>query len=82
MTENFNSYQLRNQINDKFFTEENINLLVIATITKSFTSQSIILTTIPDFLTDFLLQKKTVWKNIFSNIAYYYYYYFIKVFSV
>ena len=69
MAENFNSYQLRNQINDRFFTEENINLSVIVTITKFFTSQLIILTTMSDFSVDFLLQKKTVWENIFSNIA-------------
>ena len=38
VAENINSYQLRNQINDRFFTKENINLPVIATVTKSFTS--------------------------------------------
>ena len=69
MAESFNSYQIRNQINDRFFTKENINLPVIATVTKSFTSQSIILTTMPDFSADFLLQKKTVWEDIFSNKA-------------
>ena len=49
--------------------KENINSSVIATITKSFTSQSIILTTMPDFSADFLLQKKIVWEDIFSNVA-------------
>src|SRR5216117_3367085 len=58
--EDFDSYILRNKINDKFFTEANINQSVIATVTKSFTSQSIILTTMPDFSADFLLQKKTI----------------------
>src|SRR5436190_7146645 len=58
--EGFDSYILRNKINDKFFTEANINQSVIATVTKSFTSQSIILTTMPDFSADFLLQKKTI----------------------
>jgi len=58
--EGFDSYILRNKINDKFFTEANINQPVIATATKSFTSQSIILTTMPDFSADFLLQKKTI----------------------
>ena len=58
--EGFDSYILRNKINDKFFTEANINQSVIATATKSFTSQSIILTTMPDFSADFLLQKKTI----------------------
>ena len=68
MTENFDNYGLRNQINDKFFTKDNINQLIIATMTKSFTSQSIILITIPNFSADFLLQKKIIWENIFFNI--------------
>src|SRR5436190_6913989 len=41
--EDFDSYILRNKINDKFFTEANIDQSVIATATKFFTSQSIIL---------------------------------------
>src|SRR6266487_3570471 len=53
--EGFDSYILRNKINDKFFTEANINKTVIATAIKSFTSQSIILITMPDFSADFLL---------------------------
>src|SRR5204863_5707710 len=60
IAKNIDSYILRNQINDRFFIKENINSSVIATITKSFTSQSIILTTMPDFSANFLLQKKTV----------------------
>src|SRR5437667_2357352 len=67
--EDFDSYILRNKINDKFFTEANINQSVIATAIKFFTSQSIILTTMPDFSADFLLQKKTIWENIFSSKA-------------
>src|SRR6266487_2586669 len=67
--EDFDSYILRNKINDKFFTEANINQPVIATVIKSFTSQSIILTTMPDFSADFLLQKKTIWEDIFSSKA-------------
>ena len=69
IVKNIDNYTLRNQINDRFFVKENINSSVIATITKSFTSQSIILTTMTDFSADFLLQKKTVWENIFSNVA-------------
>ena len=65
--EDFDSYILRNKINDKFFTEANIDQSVIATAIKSFTSQSIILTTMSDFSADFLLQKKTIWEDIFSN---------------
>src|SRR5436190_13480408 len=69
IAKNIDSYTLRNQINDRFFVKENINSSVIATITKSFTSQSIILITMPDFSADFLLQKKIVWEDIFSNVA-------------
>src|SRR6266487_744202 len=47
--EDFDNYILRNKINDKFFAEANINQSIIATIIKSFTSQSIILTTMSDF---------------------------------
>src|SRR5205814_2354 len=36
--ENFDSYILRNQINDRFFTKANIDQSVIATVTKFFTS--------------------------------------------
>src|SRR5436190_6803856 len=67
--EDFDSYILRNKINNRFFTEANIDQSVIATAIKFFTSQSIILTTMPDFSADFLLQKKTIWKDIFSNKA-------------
>src|SRR5947207_8225288 len=58
--EDFDSYILKNKINDRFFTETNIDQSVIATATKSFTSLSIILTTMPDFSANFLLQKKTI----------------------
>src|SRR5436189_1909633 len=67
--EDFDSYILRNKINDRFFTEANIDQPVIATATKSFTSLSIILTTMPDFSADFLLQKKAIWEDIFFNKA-------------
>ena len=67
--EDFDSYILRNKINDRFFTEANIDQSVIATVTKSFTSLSIILTTMSDFSADFLLQKKAIWEDIFSSKA-------------
>src|SRR5216117_1102469 len=57
---NFDNYILRNKINDRFFTEANINQLVIVTVTKFFTSLLIILTTMSDFSADFLFQKKTI----------------------
>src|SRR5216117_3112905 len=63
--EDFDSYILKNKINDRFFSEANIDQLVIATVTKSFTSLSIILTTMSDFSADFLLQKRLS-EKIFS----------------
>ena len=60
ITEDFDSYILRNKINDRFFTEANIDQSVIATVTKSFTGLSIILIIMSDFSADFLLQKKTI----------------------
>jgi hypothetical protein len=69
VAESFSSYTLRNEINDRFFSKENISCPVVATATKSFTSQSIVLTTMPDFSADFLLQKKAVWEDIFSGKA-------------
>src|SRR5216117_4223818 len=53
--EGFDNYILRNKINDRFFTEANIDQSVIVTVIKSFTSLSIILTTMSDFSADFLL---------------------------
>ena len=56
----FDSYILRNKINDRFFSKANIDQSVIVTVIKSFTSLLIILTTMSDFSTDFLLQKKII----------------------
>ncbi len=67
--ESLNSYTLRNQINDNFFKQENINQPVVAAVTKSWTGLSIILTTMPEFSAEFLLQKKAVWKDLFANVA-------------
>ena len=42
---------------------------VIATVTKSFSGLSIIVTTMPGFSADFLIQKESVWGELVSNIA-------------
>src|SRR5204862_254568 len=55
-----NSYHLRNQINDRFF-KMGIDKPVVATVTKSFSGLSIIVTTMPGFSADFLIQKESVW---------------------
>ena len=55
-----NSYHLQNQINDRFFQKEDLTKSVVATVTKSFTGYFIILTTMPGYSADFLIQKKAV----------------------
>jgi hypothetical protein len=67
--DDFDSYTLRNLINDRFFVKENVSQPVVAAVTKSFTSQLIVLTTMSAFSADFLLQNKTVWEDIFSDKA-------------
>jgi len=59
-----NSYSLRNQINDRFFQKENINKPVVATVTKSLSGQSIILTTMSDFSADYMIQNKSIWQDL------------------
>src|SRR5207247_2613523 len=46
--------------NKRFFKKANIYQSLISTANKSFTSLSIVLTTMSDFSADFLLQKKTI----------------------
>ena len=42
---------------------------VVAIITKSFSSLLIIVTTMPGFSVNFLIQKESVWGELISNIA-------------
>jgi len=49
---------LRNQINNAFLQKENINQPVIASVTRSKTGLSIILTTMSKYNADFLLEKQ------------------------
>jgi hypothetical protein len=41
----------------------------VATVTKSFTGLSIIVTTMPGYTADFLMQKKAVWGDLVNKIA-------------
>ena len=41
----------------------------MTTITKSFTGLSIIITTMPDFSADFLIQKQAIWYNLVDKIT-------------
>ena len=46
-----------------------IDKSVIATIIKFFSGLSIIITTMPGFSADFLIQKESIWGELISNIA-------------
>ncbi len=67
MWKNFNSYNLRNQINDAFLQKENIANSVIASVTRSRTGFSIVLTTMSEYNADFLLEKQQIWEEVFSQ---------------
>ena len=67
MWKNFNSYNLRNQINDAFLQKENIINPVIASVTRSRAGFSIVLTTMSEYNADFLLEKQQIWEEIFSQ---------------
>jgi len=58
MWKNFNSYDLRNQINDAFLHKENITKSVIASVIRSKTGFSVILIAMPEYNADFLLEKQ------------------------
>ena len=59
--------QIRDQVNDAFFKEENKTQPIITIISKSQSNQSIIITTMPNFLVKYLVEKKEVWKNIIPH---------------
>ena len=60
--DNLNPKRLRDQINDKFFVS-GIDKPVVATIGRSVTSLSLVMTTTEDFLATFLLEKEAIWKE-------------------
>ncbi len=63
----FNSYNLRNQINDSFMQQEQIANPVVASVTRSRTGVSVVLTTMPEYNADFLLEKQQIWEKFFSS---------------
>jgi len=50
-----------------FFKKEGETHLIIIIITKSQSNQSIVITTMPNFLAKYLVEKKEVWKNIIPH---------------
>jgi len=62
----FDGYRIRNQINDAFLQKEKTEKLIVASVTKSLTGRTIIVTTMPGYTADFLINKKQVWEQAFS----------------
>ena len=61
--DNLKPMQLRDQINDKFFTS-GVDKPVVATIGRSVTNLSLVMTTTEDFSGSYLIEKEAVWKGI------------------
>src|SRR5215469_940329 len=68
--DNLNPKKLRDQINDKFF-EEGIDGPVVATIGRSTSNLSLVLTTTETFSGSFLIEKEAIWREIipYSSIS-------------
>ena len=64
---NFNGLQLRNLINDAFAMYNITTKAVVGGVFKSFSEQSIIVTTIADFSSNFLTGHKDIWPKGFSE---------------
>ena len=54
----FDGYRMRNQINDAFLQKEKTEKPIVASVTKSLTGHTIIVTTMPGYIADFLINKK------------------------
>ena len=65
--QNFNGLQLRNLINDAFFMHNIAFKAVVAAVVKSFSGQSIIIVTMANYSSDFLLHHKDIWQEPFSE---------------
>src|SRR6266498_3921971 len=64
---NLDAKQIRDQVNDTFFKKEDETQPTITIITKSQSNQFIVITTIPNFSTKYLIEKKKIWKNIIPH---------------
>ena len=62
----FDKYRLRNQINDAFLQKEKAEKPIAASVVKSLTGQSIVVTVMSGYTADFLIEKRQVWEQIFS----------------
>lgn len=66
--QNFNGLQLRNLINDAFSMHNITDKAVVAGVFPSFSGQSLIITAMSEFSSDFLLQHHTIWQEAFSQV--------------
>src|SRR6266511_1681103 len=65
--ENLDAMQIRDQVNDAFFKEENETQPIIAIVTKSQSNQSKVTTNMPNLTAKYLVEKKKIWKNIIPH---------------
>ncbi|OAT02789.1 uncharacterized protein BDCG_17772 [Blastomyces dermatitidis ER-3] len=65
-------FRIRNEINQQFFsqlmTDIEVQKPVIASIEPSFFENSIILTTMPEFSAEFLIQNENLWKSAIESL--------------
>ncbi|OAT02606.1 uncharacterized protein BDCG_17672 [Blastomyces dermatitidis ER-3] len=65
-------FRIRNEINQQFFsqlmTDIEVQKPVIASIESSFFGNSIILTTMPEFSAEFLIQNENLWKSAVESL--------------
>jgi hypothetical protein len=59
----FNPMRIRNAINDRFSAELSQTEPVVATVTKSYSQQSIVLTTTDQYSAKFLMENRKVWQS-------------------
>ena len=56
----FNEYRLRNQINDAFLQKEKAEKPIIVSVIKSLIDLSIVVTVMPGYTADYLIEKRQV----------------------
>ena len=57
------AYNFRNLINDQFFYYKKAEKPVLASVSKSFSGKSLLLTTMSEFSADFLLENQEIWQQ-------------------
>ena len=57
---------MSNQINDAFLQQEKTEKPIVASVVKSLTGQSIVVTAMSGYTADFLIEKRQIWEQAFS----------------